>query len=78
MHLLYTRRLILLGAVDSDSKESACTIGNLHSISGQEDPWKRACKISLVFLPRESPWTEDPGGLQAMGLSDHGVIKCWT
>ena len=28
-----------------------------------EDPWRRAWKPTLVFLPGESPWTEEPGGL---------------
>ena len=31
-------------------------------------PWRRAWQPTPVFLPGESPWTEDPGALQAMGL----------
>ena len=30
-------------------------------------PWKRAWQPTLVFLPGESPWTEEPGGLQSWG-----------
>ena len=30
---------------------------------GWEDPWKRAWQPTAVFLPGESPWTEEPGGL---------------
>ena len=30
-------------------------------------PWKRAWPPTPVFLPGESPWTEQPGRLQAMG-----------
>ena len=30
-------------------------------------PWKRAWQPTPVFLPGESPWTEEPGGLQSMG-----------
>ena len=30
-------------------------------------PWRRAWQPTPVFLPGESPWTEEPGGLQAMG-----------
>ena len=30
-------------------------------------PWRRAWQPSPVFLPGESPWTEEPGGLQSMG-----------
>ena len=29
-------------------------------------PWRRAWQPTLVFLPGESPWTEEPGGLQSM------------
>ena len=31
-------------------------------------PWRRAWQPTPVFLPGESPWTEEPGGLQSMGL----------
>ena len=30
-------------------------------------PWRRAWQPTLVFLPGESPWTEEPGRLQYMG-----------
>ena len=29
---------------------------------GWEDPLERAWEPTLVFLPGESPWTEEPGG----------------
>ena len=28
----------------------------------REDPWRRAWQPTPVFLPGESPWTEEPGG----------------
>ena len=31
-------------------------------------PWRRAWQPTPVFLPGESPWTEEPGGLQSTGL----------
>ena len=34
------------------------------SILGREDPLKKALQSILMFLPGESPWTEEPGGLQ--------------
>ena len=34
---------------------------------GWEDPWRRAWQPTPVSLPEEYPWTEEPGGLQAMG-----------
>ena len=30
-------------------------------------PWRRARQPTPVFLPGESPWTEEPGGLQSIG-----------
>ena len=30
-------------------------------------PWKRAWQPTPVFLPGESPWTEETGGLQSIG-----------
>ena len=35
-------------------------------------PWRRKLQPSLVFLPGESPWTEEPGGLQSMVLQRVG------
>ena len=29
-------------------------------------PWRRAWQPTLVFWPEESPWTEEPGGLQSI------------
>ena len=42
---------------------------------GWETPRRRAWKPTLVFLPGESPWTEEPGGLQSMGLKESDTIK---
>ena len=30
-------------------------------------PWRRAWQPTPVLLPGESPWTEEPVGLQSMG-----------
>ena len=30
-------------------------------------PWRRAWQHSPIFLPGESPWTEEPGRLQSLG-----------
>jgi len=32
-----------------------------------QDPWRKTCQPTPIFLPGESPWTEEPGGLQFMG-----------
>ena len=34
---------------------------------GWEDPLKKAWQPTPVILPGDSPWTEEPGGLQSMG-----------
>ena len=49
----------------SDGKESACDAGDLGSIPGLGRSPER--EPTPVFLHGESPWTEEPGGLQSMG-----------
>ena len=34
---------------------------------GWEDPWRRAWQLTPVFLPGESPWTEESGRLKSTG-----------
>ena len=38
-------------------------------------PWRRAQLPTPVFLPGESPWTEEPGGLQSMGSQESDATK---
>ena len=58
---------------DSDSKESTCNVGNLGLIPGLgRFPWRRAWQPTPVFLPGESPWTKEPGGLQSIGSQRAG------
>ena len=33
----------------------------------RKSPWRRKWQPTPGFLPGESPWTEEPGGLQSMG-----------
>ena len=40
---------------------------------GQEDPLEKEIATHSIILAREIPWTEEPGGLQSMGLQ-----KSWT
>ena len=37
-----------------------------------EIPWRRKKQFIPVFLPGEIPWTEEPRGLQSMGLQTVG------
>ena len=39
---------------------------------GWEDPLEEGMATPPVFLPGESPWIEEPGGTQSMGL------QSWT
>ena len=39
---------------------------------GWEDPLEENMQPTPVFLPGESPWTEEPGGLQSTGLKRVG------
>ena len=47
----------------SDSKESACNIGDL----GWENPLEKGLATHSSILAWRIPWTEKPGGLQPMG-----------
>ena len=56
------------------------------------DPWVRKMPLrnkwqrTPVFLPEEFPWTEEPGGLQSIGLESpkglkrlsRDILNCWT
>ena len=39
-------------------------------------PWNKAWQPTLVFLPGESPWTEEPGRLQYMASQSRTQLKC--
>ena len=39
-------------------------------------PWRRAWQSTPVFLPGESPWTEETGGLLSMG--SQRVVRDWA
>ena len=58
----------------SAGKESACNAGDLGLIPGLgRSPGEGEWQPSPVFLPGESPWTEESGGLQSMGLQKVGL-----
>ena len=40
---------------------------------GWEDPLEEGIATTLLFLPGEFPWTEEPAGYTV-----HGVTKNWT
>ena len=58
-------------------QEGICLQCRSHGIHGlnpwvRKIPWRRAWQPTPVFLPGESPWTEEPGGLQSIGLQRVG------
>ena len=51
----------------SDSKESACSEGDLVRSLGWEDPLEKGMATHCSILARRISWTEEPGGPQSMG-----------
>ena len=59
---------------------SSCTVAHNASAMwetwvwslGWEDPLEEGMANHSSILPRESPWTEEPGGLQSIGLQRIG------
>ena len=47
-------------------KKSACNVGDLDSIPGQEDSPREGVTHSSILV-WQIPWIEEPGGLQSMG-----------
>ena len=72
----YRRPCFLAVPGSSAGKESAC-----HTGRPQFDPWvgkiprRRTWQLTPVFLPGESAQTEEPGGLQSMGLPESDTTE---
>ena len=49
-------------------KKSAFNAGDTGSIPESEDPLEKKVATHSSIFPWEIPWTEEPGGLQSMGL----------
>ena len=60
----------------SDGKESACNVGDLGSIPGQEEPLEKGMATHSSILAWRIPWTEEPGRLLSMG--SHRVRHDWS
>ena len=56
----------------SDGKESTGTVGDLDFILGWEDPLEEGVATHSSILAWRIPWTEEPGGLQSVGLQRVG------
>ena len=76
MSLLFNMlsRLVSASPVAS-GKKSTCNAGDAgdsHSILDQEDPLEEGMATHCSTLAWRIPWTEEPGGLQSMGLQRVG------
>ena len=56
----------------SDGKESAFNVGDQVWFLGWEDPLEKRMAIHSSILAWKIPWTEEPSGLQSMGLQRAG------
>ena len=56
----------------SDSKASAYSAGDPFQSLGGEDPLEKEMATYSSILAWRIPWTEEPGGLQSMGLQRVG------
>ena len=56
----------------SDGKASAYNAGDSDSISASEDLLQKEMATHSSILAWRIPWTEEPGGLQSMGLQRVG------
>ena len=52
----------------SDDKASSCNVGDLGSIPGWEHALEKEMTTHSSILAWRISWTEEPGGLQSMGL----------
>ena len=63
----------------SDSKESSCSVEDVDLFPGlRRSPGEghgNSLQYSPVFLPGESPWIEEPAGLQFMGNKEQDMIE---
>ena len=64
LHFLY----VIDFSGGSDSKESACSAGDMGSIPGLGRFPREGTSSPLCILAWRIPWTEEPGGLESMGL----------
>ena len=56
-------------------KKSAYSAGNQVQSLGQEDPLEEDVAARSSILAWKIPWTEEPGGVQSMGLQRVGITE---
>ena len=60
--------------VTQNGKESACSMGDLGSIPGWEDPLEGVMTTYSSILACRIPWTKESGGLQSIGSQDRKSV----
>ena len=63
---------LLSSSVGGSNKESTCNVGDLDLIAGLGNPLEKETATHSSILAWRIPWTEEPGGLQSMGLQRVG------
>ena len=58
----------------SDSKESACNVGDPVQSLCREDPLEKGIVTHSSILAWRIPWTEEPGRPQSMGFQELDTI----
>ena len=62
----------------SDGKETVCSVGDLVRSLSQEDSLEKEMATHSSILAWKIPWTEEPGGLQSMGLQSQTRLSHFT
>ena len=72
MNVLMNPVFVRVSLGGSDSKESACNVGDLGLIPELGRSLKEGMVTHCSILAWRIPWTDEPGGLQSMGLQRVG------
>ena len=59
----------------AEVKASACNVGDLGSILGQEDPLEKEMATHSSILAWRIPWREELGGLQSTGRRESDTTE---
>ena len=67
-----------LNNTGSDSKESACNVGDLSSIPGSKDTLEKEKATQSGILAWRIPWSEEPGRLPSIGCKESDMTEWLT
>ena len=67
IYFMYSNVYMLGFPAGSDSRESACNVGDLVQSLGREDPLEEGTAPHSSILACRIAWSEEPGGLQSAG-----------